>query len=56
MCIFYLKAKGIRQTLVLKFWLYESCFEVPDFSQALPGNDGFHPGLQMLPLGLLFII
>lgn len=50
-----MKAEGVRQTLVLKFWLYEFCFEVLDFSQALPRSQGFHPGLQMLPLGLLFI-
>lgn len=29
--IFCFKFEGIREILVLKFWLYESCFEVPDF-------------------------
>lgn len=35
--------------------LDQSVFEVPDSSEALPRNQGFHPVLQMLPVVLLFI-
>lgn len=54
-CVFCLKAEGIRQLLMLKFWLYGSFLEMPDFFQSLLRSQVLHLGLRMLPLGFLFI-
>lgn len=40
---------------MLNLWLYEFCFEVLDFSHALPRSQGFQPGLQIQPSGLPFV-